>query len=220
MRIAAILVLVLLMLVGLIKELLWKRRVIARREFCIQFSDRLGDYVASRGSDVEAYGWLTHRASRMQREMGSAGIVHTFRPPFANFAYQNYPIVLNMLPELRRWATDSPRPLDQFREYAAALHEALIRYDGQLVDALEHSQKQLWNPFVHLREGVQFVLLLPFRILGWLGFGGETLQSRLAGMMLVRVLSALVALATLIASLVTVISGGEQAVSIVRRLLG
>ncbi len=41
------------------------------------------------------------------------------------------------------------------------MQEALIRCDSQLEDRVEHISGSLKNPFLLLREGVQFILFLP-----------------------------------------------------------
>ena len=55
--------------------------------------------------DSQAYAWLTLNANRMQAQMGTQGLM-TFKPPFANHMIYNYPVVLNVLPEVRKCLTD------------------------------------------------------------------------------------------------------------------
>ena len=114
---------------------LWRQRsrLEDNEKLAVDFLSRLQDYVQSQGKDGEAYAWLTHRANRVQSTMGAAGISHGYKPPFENFMYREYAIILNMLPELRQSAQYTGIGIsNQFDQYAAVLQETLIRHQGIL----------------------------------------------------------------------------------------
>src|SRR3712207_4903943 len=77
---------------------------------------------------------------------------------------------VNMLPEIRRSSGEIEFGLGrQFDEYASLIQEALIRHTGILDDFRAQRIRELKNPLIWFREGVQLTLLSPFLFLRWLG---------------------------------------------------
>jgi hypothetical protein len=153
------------LVIGLIKIIVRLRGQVERETLVHEFLEKLRDYAGSRGGNGEAYGWLTMRANKMQNQLGGDGIFAAYRPPYARHQFTNYPIILNMLPELRQ-AYGSYSLSDHVApQLVAVLQEALIRHVGTLQDQRTNLTKQLKNPFVWLREGVRFVLELPLSLL-------------------------------------------------------
>jgi len=219
-RVAAALAICALFGFGFVR--LWRQRarLEGRSEFALEYLTRLQAYIGSGGEDSDAYTWLTHRANKMQGDMGTAGILEGYRPPFAQYMLRNYPIVLNMLPELRNASPGGGRDLSGlFDQYAAALQEALIRHQGLLADHIDRASEQLANPIIWLREGVQLLLLLPLAVLTSLGVGSASVATRVAASLIFRILSAIVAIVTFLASVVTILAGAEAAQNVVNTLL-
>ena len=59
-------------------------------------------YSDSDGDDLQAYGQMIERSSRVQLLLGPAGIMAQYVAPFRAFTVQNYEIILNALPSMRR----------------------------------------------------------------------------------------------------------------------
>lgn len=188
-----------------------------RRQFAVNYMDRLRDYIDSGGRDGEAYAWLTHRANKIQKEMGSYGVMKHFQRPYSSVMFNNYPIVLNVLPEIRSHI-DDPVMGNLVVQYANALQEAFLRYLGALDDALEDARSDLRNPIISFRQGVQTLLLAPKYLLHWLRIARRpSLYSRGA---LVTIMSGVVALVGLLAAVITIAIGWEEFSAIVMGLLG
>lgn len=192
----------------------WKREVTRRIEFVNEFGERLLRYVNSGGRDEESYGWLTHRSNRMQNQMGRQGLIG-FQPPFANFIHNNYPVILNMLPELRKSLRDSILH-SQADWYANALREALIRHLGSLEDTRETVDHDLRNPIVLLRRGIQGVLSGPGYLLHSLGLSAAPNPSG----PLLRIASGIVALIGLVAAVMTTALGWPAFSTLLASLVG
>jgi hypothetical protein len=73
-----------------------------RLEFAGEFRNRFVKYCNSEGQDTETYNWLILNCNKMQTQMGKYGVYRAFRPPYENYIINNYPIVLNMIPEVRK----------------------------------------------------------------------------------------------------------------------
>jgi hypothetical protein len=182
--------------------------ILERKAFLREFMSLFGRYFQSNGQDEALYVELTQRLSRMQRQIGGHGILYMFRPPFANFAYRDFPILLNLLPEYRTSANDWALR-SQASHYASAIRDCLLRYSGSLEELEADSRSELKNPFIWFREGVRTFLALPFRLLRSLGIlSGET-ESEIRSSKLARIGAGVLALVTLAAGIVQIVTGWD-----------
>ena len=95
-----------------------------------------------------------------------------------------------------------------------------MRYLGTLEDAHTDATKRFANPIIWLGEGVRTALLLPFLTLQWLGLFKEAFTNRLAGSVLFNLLSGLVAVVGLAASVMIVTLGWEQFTDLTQAWIG
>lgn len=191
-------------------------RIGDRIVFATEFLEQFQKYAASRGQDTEAYGWLVHRSTKMQQHMGDAGVYAYYKPPFANYRVTNYPIILNGIPELRQ-AYEAGYMSDVGGQIASALQESFVRYMGQLDDLRESHIREMKNPFVWLREGVRLIIASPVYLLSWMGLVGESTASAFIQSRLFKVVSGLVTLVGLIASVMTIVLGWDQFLKLIGR---
>lgn len=214
-----ILILVLVLAIcglGLLRLIREKKRISDCSALAVDFMEHLRDYVHSGGSDLESYRWLIYRSNKMQLQLGFSGIYASYRPPYANFQYSNYPIILNMLPDLRHALDDSilsGGPV--VNQYSMALQDTIVRHLGSLHDQDDFNDKALRNPVVWLREGVRTVVALPLTLLGWLGALGESTVSRLLSGRTFKAVSAFVAVVGFVSAVMGIVLGWEQFVQMV-----
>lgn len=190
------------------------------KTFAIDFLDKLRTYLSSNGSDGGTYSWLTLKSNKMQNQLGSAGIMAAYKPPFANFQYTNYPIILNMLPELRNALSDSyvlSRLADQ---YAATIQEVIIRHIGSIEEIEEFNRKKLKNPIIWFREGVQLLISSPLYAAFWLGVIKEPVIDRLTGNIIFKFISTFVTLVGFVGSVITIVIGWDQFLSMTTKFVG
>lgn len=185
----------------------------ARKDRAVEFHNRLGDFWQSSGRDASAYHWLTGRATKMQMEMGSHGILGHMRPPFANYMIPNWPIVLNGLPEIQS-SLASMLP-QQAAGYAQILKDALVRYMGSLDDRISEAETENKNVLICFREGIQTIVRAPLYFLFWLGLRPAP---RLAPGKASRLAAGIVSLVTLLSTVISLVLGWEPFVELVRRV--
>lgn len=139
----------------------------------------------------------------------------------ANYAIKNYPIILNMVPEIRRlFAQDEFRLFHRMvGDYACMVDEALLRYVGALVDALNESRRRLLNPFIWFRLSVEQLLSVPVLMLKWSGLIGAGVIAAVQGNILFRGLSAAITFIGLISSAVTILLGWSDTVKLAQPYL-
>lgn len=215
--VAIIATVVILMAVGYLSVRAVARSLAAQLSFADEFLTKLHSYYSSHGKDPQAYGWLTRNSVRMQRELGGLGILEFYKPAGADYALRNVQVVVNILTQLNQWLSDSYADLlaGPAREAAQTLNDAIVRNVGVLAERQQAVERQLRNPVTLLREGVQQVLLLPVRVLSWLGIVGSYSINRLAARRAIVVVSGVITLVGLVSAIVTIVVGWHQFVAII-----
>ncbi len=144
------------------------------------------------------------------------GIFAKYKPPHANYMIGDYPVLVNLLPELNRAANDEF--LGRIAgEYATMIEEVLDRYSGELETSADRAKAPLRNPLIWFREGVEACLAVPRTILAAFGVvrrSGRHPQGKVA-----MVTSGLFALVTFVSGLVTIVAGWDPFRAIIGRVL-
>ena len=195
--------------IGFIRLLVKRNRLITEGDFAQKYLSKFQKFATSYRDkfDGQLYYWLTHRAVKMQSQMGVFGQVD-YKPPAANYYIRNYQFIVNTLPLMRSGMTYLPE--------VAMCEDALIRYIGLVDDRLASSSKRLKNPFIWLQEGVQLILALPVLVLHWSGLISITAIDSLTENLFFKVLSGLIILTGLVASVFTIALGWEEFLSLFR----
>lgn len=191
-------------------------------DFVHEFRENFISYCNSRGEDNNAYTYLMLNSSRMQRNMGPMGVYGSFRPPSANYPVSNYPIILNMIPEIRSFIDrENEHGFGLFAStidgYIKAVDEALLRYIGNLKDRSSQALNSLKNPFLWFQTGMGLLLSLPLMI--FVSFGlmaGSTLRA-LQSNYIFKCLNALLSIIALVSGLMTIILGWDQVTSLLEK---
>ena len=189
------------------------RKLFGRRDFAVEYYNTFAKVAESFGTeefDHESYRWLTKNGIKMQAELGSLGVI-SYKPAFSNYYIQNYQPVLNTIPELRTG--------NAHRSDLMTLDDMLVRHIGRLDNRLEQSLSELKNPIFWLRDGIGFIVALPISMLGWFGIVGNSFVRSVKGSFLFKLLSFLIALVGLIASLITIFLGWSEFLSLLDNLI-
>ncbi|MCE5233222.1 MAG: hypothetical protein ABFC67_00020 [Mizugakiibacter sp.] len=184
--------------------------------FTTQYRERV--HVLVEHADGAVYEWLTLNVNRMQVQMGPQGLI-TFRPPFANHVIQNYPVVLNVLPELRRCLSDQLLSRNLLGQYHALLDDALLRHQGSLTGRHQQAVASAKNPIAWLTAGVRTLLAAPVWFLATVGVISRSFASRVVASSFYRLLAGLVATVGFVSAVVGLVTGWEQFAAILRRFV-
>jgi hypothetical protein len=152
-------------LLGLVS--LWRERDGFQND--ITFIEKYGDnfnylveaYAARVPLDPELCTWLVKYVNKMQRLLGSDGILQYYRSPYADYAYTHYQLLVNTLPQIIRGEVHG-------HDVNSCL-EAVVKRSGELEEQMEANHAKLRNPLAWLQVGLQLITLLPIYLLGWLG---------------------------------------------------
>jgi hypothetical protein len=161
------------------------------------------------GFDPELYEWLMERVDRMQVELGIIGIMEHYRPPFENFAYKQYPILVNTLPQIRGRGGAHPNDLSM-------CDDLMTRHIGRARQKIRSELLRLINPLALLAEGTKFVVTLPLLLAYYSGLLKYGTYARASGS---RFTGFIIFVLTAGASIVTIVVGWDKFVEIVRGLL-
>jgi hypothetical protein len=185
--------------------------------FSEEFMRKLKAYVESSGRDNESYAWLTHRSSKMQKILGVYGVYASCRPPYADFLFQKYPAILNMLPELRNTLEDDVLSRGNLaHQYADSLQDMILRYIGVLEDRESEFFKYIRNPVIGFREGIRIIVALPLTILEWLGALSDKTVSALISSKGFGLLTAFISLVGFVSAVMGIVLGWNQFQAILR----
>ncbi len=219
-RAIAISIVVVLLITGFIRLFREVIHLAEKTTFANEFRDKFIVYMKSQGKDYQTYAWLIQKSPKIQSEMGGFGYLASFRPPYANYMINNYPIIVNILPEIRKEVEEDSylRNVRALNEYGALIQESLLRYLGSLSDMHNAAKKRLKNPAIWLTEGVSWVLLFPISVLNWVGIIGETLVKKIASNPLFKIIAGLLTILSALSTLMTVVVGWESFLNAVERL--
>ena len=220
-RVIIVSVFILIAFIGFFSLLGDLKRYAKRVAFANEFLNKFRELSQNQGIDYKIYTWLIHRSPKIQIEMGEYGIAHSFRPPYSNYMYSSYPIILNVIPEIRKWIEDDTfsRNVRTINEYMALVNESLIRYIGSIDDDLDELRKEIKNPIIWFRKGFSWILLLPFSIFYWLGITGSSFVERISQNPIFKMIAGLITLLGGISTIMAIVMGWDSFVNAVRNIL-
>lgn len=157
------------------------------------------------------YIWLTENVNKMQSLLGSNGILHNYKPPFANYVYSDYQVLVNTLSEIRRKTVH--------QDMIGICEDCFFRYIGQSKEILSSYTKQLRNPLLWLRESMNFIITLPLLLAYWFGLFSYSMFDRLSYSLFFRLLSFLITILYILGSIITIITGWDTFAMIAKKAI-
>ncbi|WP_375357391.1 hypothetical protein [Paenibacillus enshidis] len=140
------------------------------------------------------------------------------------FQYRNLQILVNLLPQIREAykTTRSYNALsfdfERLNGFTNVITESLLRYEGDLSERDNATRNRLKNPFIWLREGVQWVVTLPIQLLYWTGVINYVVLSRWSNNWFVKFLNFLIIIIGLASSIVTLVTGYNPFIQIMKEI--
>jgi len=161
--------------------------------------------------DNELYVWLTKNVNKVQRDLGSFGIMD-YMAPFQRYHVENYQIIVNTIPKFRN---------GQIQEFdVTSVDDCLLRYIGYQEERIEENRKNLKNPFVWFRIGFQEIISIPLYIFNWFGIFSKRTVNSIMDSVIYKIFTGIIALVTLTSSIVSIIQGKEKTIELINKILG
>lgn len=180
-------------------------------KFSNKYFENYDRWSRSGNFDGEQYVWLTMNVCRIQNYVGTFGIMD-YIAPFQTYKVSNYQIIINTIPKFR---DGSIKDFD-----VNSVDDSLLRYIGYLDEYQKDTQRNLKNPIIWFREGFREILSIPIFILSWFGIISNRTLNSIKDSLIYKVISGLIALVTLISSIVTIIVGYDQTLKFINTILG
>ena len=201
-----IIIIVVILACGFIRELFASRRRTQRLNFAKQYLNKFTEWMNSRNRDYEIYNWLIEKSEIMQSMLGRIGII-TFRAPFGMYTTNNYPVILNAIPEILKESQDYLGT--DVGSYAQMVDGCLRRFIGVTKETLKGKSKRLINPVALLSGGVGLILGIPFYVLSECKVISSQNSSKIVHSRIFSIFSGLATLATLIVSVMGILIGWD-----------
>jgi hypothetical protein len=202
----------LVLTVGIVSTLWLTRGLAFRLGFVREFTNRFASCASGRDSASfdENMTWLNGRIPKLSDELGGFGVVQ-YKPAFANYIHNNYALVPNTVLKM---ATGSAAAQDLQMTMAM-----LIQHSGRLEDLLKDTFARLKNPVLWFFDGLRSILSIPAWILAGSGVIRATTVQRFKDSRIVRFLTALIAIATLVSTIMSIVLGWAAFLDVVKRVL-
>lgn len=196
--------------------LIHRRRELTKRfNFTSEFQEKLHQYLNSHGKNEEAISWLIFHSVKMQKELGSYGR-GTYIAPFRTYVQKDYQIILEGIPKIRNSLENrSHFVIDEIRN----VDDTIVRYFGVLSEILEENWSQIKNPFMWFSSGVQLVLSLPIRLLGWFGILSNSIVSAFIYSRLFKALTGIASLITFLGVIVELMISWETFIEVINKMI-
>ncbi|PEW67021.1 hypothetical protein CN448_19015 [Bacillus cereus] len=207
-----------LILVGFIKNVMKLIKLNKNIEFLGQYTKNYVEYCNSylgkkirSEEENKVYIKLIREAPKAQLLLMDAGYVD-YKLAGTWSYISNYQILINTVQTLRN-------PPAFGREEYEMLYNILVMQVSRIDELGEKTRKEIFNPIILLREGVQFFVTLPISLLFWTGLIKYSTQYKLSNNFFVKLISFLIIIIGLVSSIFTIVLGWEQFEEIVKRFL-
>lgn len=212
-----LLIIIAIAIIGWISKILYlwkiKQRIDATINYYNDFFDLIDCLLSTKQVNQQLYVKLTQGVNKMQRELGSDGIID-MQDPLRGIRSPNYQLLINFLPEVNQCSNlwDSlgyPNSImmERFLSSANACRDMFLRHIGTLEEFEQEERANLLNPFSCLADGISLILWIPKYILASLGLFSARSFYSWKTKKVAKSLSGMVAILGLISSIITIVIG-------------
>ncbi|WP_144506468.1 hypothetical protein [Bacillus mycoides] len=168
------------------------------------------------------FNYLIKNSQKSQALLGDLGYID-YRPAFENHIIKNYPLLVNTIPSLRSNKVLDPlsslarnNPID---EEFLWVHNHLMMRIGYYEEREKKVRKEIRNPFILLKEGVQFIVTLPIALMYWTGLIKYSTLNRVSDYFIFKFLNFLIILIGFLSAIVTLVTGWEPFIKIANKFI-
>lgn len=210
-------IVIFILAIGFIDIFLEIRNFNEKHSFAMEFLEKFQQYVISMGENYQDYDWLTLRAERMQSQLGGAGLMNYKMPGSQNYIH-NYPIILNLLPDVRNEFSDRSRLRNHLEFPINMIRDTLLRHIGFIEHIKKDYDKQILNPLMWFRNGVLIVVLFPIKILQSFGLLSDSSYARAKSSKALKFVSSLISFLGFISSVMSIALGWNEFIKLFQKI--
>lgn len=214
---------------AVIGQIIKRKRIAAynkRAEFTVDFNNKFFDFAneafTTKRMNSEKYNAVIKDVDKIQEELGMDGVLNGFVDPLKGIQGSNYQLFMNIMPEIRTALSNigySPME-ERINQLMGLCEDSLRRHIGNLERTIEQEKKGLWNPVTCVGECIRWIVGLPVDILQWAGLYNSNRNRRIKASAIFRILSNLGVIVGLISSIVSVMLGWDEVVTIIANCIG
>lgn len=217
-RITIILILLGIILFGFVVKLFDNRKLYQRLEYTESYRNdflTLYEQINKSGKyDEQLYYKLMQEVHKIQSELGVDGIISVYQDQLAGIRINNYPLFLNFFNELRTQMLNYSLFAERIYLSVGSCDEAMTKHIGLLKEAIHIAKKDIINPFRCFSCGINTICSIPVKILEWCQIINVSSSGRILNSKLHTLISKVITLIGLVGSLITIILGWNQVVSL------
>lgn len=208
-----------LIIAGFVRQILILRKKALRLGLATEFLSKFLEWCNGQAADHTLYNWMLSKSGTVQTMLAGAGLIDV-RPPFANYILRNHPVILNEIPEIQKEFFDDLRTFNSIarQNLGARIQMAdgcLRRFIGSTEEQHRRERARLFNPLVLFCGGVAWLMELPLFILSETKIITTSRRMIIANGRLFSLLSGVVTLATLVATIMTIVMGWDKFAAVV-----
>jgi hypothetical protein len=207
-----------LMILGLIRQMLILRRKTQHLSLADEFLGKFVEWCNGEARDHSLYNWMLSKAVAIQTMLAGGGLIH-YRPPFANYIHRNYPVILNEIPEIQKEFLDDLRSFNSIAAQNLNIRIQMVdgclrRFMGSTEEEHRRERGRLFNPLVLFCGGIAWLMELPLFILSETKIITTNRRAIIVNGWLFSLASGILALAALVGTIITIVTGWERFVQI------
>jgi hypothetical protein len=164
-----------------------------------KFVEMANNYYENKSFDNNLYHELIENSNKAQRLLGATGII-TYKPPYSNLMYSNYPIALNTIPMFK---TGKIEIFD-----ITSTDDTFLRKIGILKERQE-SLNNADNLKTWFQIGSQAVLSFPLSLLSFFGIVTTNKLEIITTSSLFKIINGIVWLLALLSTIITIFTGWD-----------
>ncbi|AXY07625.1 hypothetical protein CUC43_12560 [Bacillus thuringiensis LM1212] len=208
----------LLIVIGFIRQINTLNQLQEDANFLVTFNNNyveyLNNYLTKPNSPEgnSLFNYLIKNSQKSQELLGKLGYID-YRPAFENHIIKSYPLLVNTIPSLRsNKVFDSLSSLarnNPIDEEFLWVHNHLMMRIGYYEERENKVRKEIRNPFILLKEGVQFIVTLPIALMYWTGLIKYSTLTRVSDYFIFKFLNFLIIIIGFLSAIVTLVTGWE-----------
>ena len=214
-----IIILTILIVIGFIYNCYELKSIIKRYKFLIEYfscyQKFTSEIVKSKKINSKDYEWLMKNVDKAQIYLGEAGLITYIGRGILN---RNNQILLNNMVNVISNFNSPYGFVSSDIEEINVCNSAFLRKIGIYEEIIDNYKYKLFNPFYNLNSAFKFLFRIPISILTAIGLLNEEKEEKIISSVIVKILSGLFSLITIISSIITVIIGWEETISIIKKL--
>lgn len=175
--------------------------------------NKLNQSINTNNFDNNIYSILMRKSEEIQDLLGHHGIIATYQASRYDHIYYNYQVIVNEIPKIRHNYSN----LSNFTNIGSScigdsinlIEDSLLKKSGGIEKLNNIYTKELKNPLIWLRNGIQFVVTLPILMIYWSGLMKYQSYVTITNNFFVKSISFVIGMVELYGTAVTIVTGNQ-----------